>query len=168
MGGSKSKQNMPTQQQINRLDGVKHIVLLHHSESKKENERVRKFKDVLVQSAPGSINITDTFNLAKKVNPRDITWLDEPQNIILIRLTPEGINTITEVARSKQYLDENNRLHARVLSVAFGNSLPNGWPPLGAKHAVPDQRDFCLGQQNPDDEFDDSKIRALVSAIMAA
>lgn len=162
---SKSKKNTP-QQQITRVDDKKRIVLVHHSQSNEEKKRVLYFKTVLVQSALGSIDITDTFNLAENQNPRDVKWLGYPQNVVLIRLTPGGINTIEEVARQKGYIDENNQLHGRVLSVAFGNSLPGGWPPQGVSSAAADQRSFCLGQENPEDKFDEGKMRALVSAIV--
>lgn len=172
MGGKSTKSESkpdPPQQKVQSLDGVKHIVLVHHSTSKEEKNQVRSFKDALVQAAPGSIKIAKAFNIAEgTLDLSDVTWLEDLNNIILIRLTPEGIDSIKDVAIRKKYLDGNNKLHGRVLSVSFGDSLPSGWPPFaGARSLTPDQKDFCLGQQNPGDTFDEIKMRSLVSAVMA-
>ena len=167
-GKTKASTSHP-QQKLRRLDGVKHVILVHHSPSKEQVKQVRYFRDVLIQCAQGNIKIDKMFNLAEAtLDLYDVTWLDDLHNVVVIRLTPEGISTIKDVARRNKYVDENNILHGRVISVAFGNSIPSGWPPLGTQRDVQDLRDFCLGQEKEEDGFDDTKLKSLVSAIMAS
>lgn len=161
---------VPTER-LHNLDGVRHVLLIHHSQTKAQENAVRHFRDCLKQAALGSIKLVKTVNVADQPDHdklEDVSWLNTLNNVILIRLTPEDIPSLVNLVQQKGYLDENNYLHGRVIAVAFGKSLPSGWPPSGAKRESLDLKDFCLGLENEDDEFEDSKMSSLVGAIMAS
>lgn len=169
--GNNTKNAVKTKpvERLHKLDGVRQVLLVHHSKTKAQRDAVRHFRDCLIQAAPGSIKVVKTVNVADQTYElQDVSWLDALNNVILIRLTPEDISSLVNVVRQRGYLDENNYLHGRVIAVAFGKSLPSGWPPSGAKRESLDLKDFCLGLGDEEDEFEDSKLSSLVSAIMAS
>ena len=152
------------------LNNTKQVLLVHKS-SNEQVKAVRNFRDALTTVASGSIRVSSFVNVAEGTEKvKDLPWLDEVNNVLLICLTPEAITHLEEIVRNKRFADENGVLHGKVFSISFGRSLASKWPPKGMKSASSDARNFCfefpdVEKLKPQDFETSGKMQALVSAI---
>lgn len=121
---------------------TKNILLLHKSDAAQLNV-VYNFRDALSAKTNGSVHVTDFVNIMDgKEMPHTLEWLDERNNVVLICLTPESTDNFRSIILDKGFADQNGRLHSKVFSVTFGESLASEWPPKGLKKGSTDLRDF--------------------------
>ena len=150
---------------------TKKILLLHKS-TDEQIKVVRNFRDALTAAANGSIRVTNIVNIAegKDDSLKSFPWLEELNNVILICLTSEAIAQLEQIVRDKRLADENGRLHGKVFSITFGESLASEWPPKGLQRGSLDARDFHFGfsevaKLRPQDFERSVKMNSLVAAI---
>lgn len=174
MGNAKTKTgsqpNAPSSRG-NNLSDTKKILILHKSNGD-QLRIVRHFRDALTTAANGSIRVTNVVNIAdgKEDSLKGLPWLEELNNVVLICLTSEAITQLEKIVRDKRLADENGRLHGKVFSISFGESLASEWPPKGLQKGSLDARDFHfgfsdLGKLKPQDFERSEKMNALVAAI---
>lgn len=153
------------------LSYTKKILLLHKS-TDEQLKVVRNFRDALTTAAHGSIRVTNDVNIAegKDDSLKGLPWLEELNNVVLICLTSEAIAQLEKILRDKRLADENGRLHGKVFSITFGESLASEWPSKGLQRGSLDARDFHFGfsevlKLRPQDFERSEKMNALVAAI---
>jgi len=153
------------------LSDTKKIFLLHKSTGE-QLKVVRNFRDALTTAAHGSIRVANDVNIAdgKDDSLKDLPWLEELNNVVLICLTSEAIAQLEKIVRDKGFADENGHLHGKVFSISFGGSLASEWPPTGLQRGSLDARDFHFGfsevaKLKPQDFERSEKMNALVAAI---
>ena len=179
MGSEPSKKQAkdgmkPTHAKSTSVNNVKYTLLLHKS-SPSQIKTVRNFRDALVQVANGEVKITKNINLANEdamKDVRDLSWLEDLNNVVIICLSPEIVDTLAGVLRDKRFADENGHLHAKVLAVSFGKSTPAGWPPSGVSRPTVEKKDFCFGFEDgaviTPKEFEGATLNSLINTIMGA
>ena len=161
---------------------VKRVLLLYKADTnnKKQLDLIDAFRDELVSVGLPHINIKNKVNIAK-VNAssiaQDLEWLNQVNNVILIRLTPDAVEEVETIIREKNLADNGGVLHDKIMTVSFGKELPQGWPPKGMKRRDCDhQKDFCFGFEDerlltPQD-FDSpcakKTMNSIVTALLAA
>ena len=152
------------------LSDTKKILLLHKSTGE-QLKVVKNFRDALTTAAHGSIRVANV-NIAdgKDDSLKGLPWLEELNNVVLICLTSEAISQLEKIVREKRLADENGRLHGKVFSISFGESLAAEWPPEGLQRGSLDTRDFHFGfsevaKLKPQDFERSEKMNVLVAAI---
>ena len=152
----------------------KRVLLLHKSGQPNQVKTVRNFRDALVQEANGEVKVAKTINLEDEnavKNVLSLSWLDELNNVVVICLSEEIINSLGGVLRDKRLADENGHLHAKIVAVSFGKKAPAGWPPQGFSRPTVDKKDFCFGFDDgvvvSPKEFEGAKLNALIATIMS-
>lgn len=149
---------------------TKNILLLHKSDAAQLNV-VYNFRDALSAKTNGSVHVTDLVNIMDgKEMPHTLEWLDERNNVVLICLTPESTDNFWSIILDKGFADQNGRLHPKVFSVTFGESLASKWPPKGLKKGSTDLRDFYFEFADVDNirqkDFQTSlRLNSLIAAI---
>lgn len=150
---------------------TKKILLLHHSNAA-QAKIVRNFRDALISKGKESIWVTDFVNIAdRKEIHRGLMWLKELNNVVLICLTSESIGDQFErIVRAKAFADQNGRLHPKVFTVSFGESLISKWPPKGLQNGSTDFRDFYFGfadvtKTRPEDFKSSLRMNSLIAAM---
>lgn len=149
---------------------AKKVLFLHKSNAA-QLRVVRNFRDALNAKSQGTIHITNFVNIADGSEiPKNLAWLDELNNVVLICLTLEAIEDFQRIIREKRFADENGRIHGKVFSITFGESLASKWPPKGLKKGTTDLRDFHFGFSDVEklrpQDFDRSlRLNSLVAAI---
>lgn len=133
-----------------KLIDTKNILLLHKSNAA-QLEAVCNFRDALIGRTEGTIDVTDFANIADGTNTqKNLQWLDEFNNVVLICLTPESMKDFQRIVIEKGFADQNGTLHAKVFTVTFGENLASVWPPKGLKKGSKDLRDFNFGFSDVD------------------
>lgn len=126
---------------------AKNILLLHKS-NMVQLEVIYSFRAALVTKTEGTVEVTDFVNIADETEttiPHGQAWLDELHNVVLICLIPEAIEEFHKIILEKGFADQNGRLHPKVFTFTFGESLSSQWPPKGLKKGSADLRDFHFG-----------------------
>lgn len=128
-----------------RLIDTKNILLLHKSNAA-QLEVVYNFRDALIGRTEGTIDVTDFVNIADGTEntQKNLEWLDEFNNAVLIILTPESTKDFQRIVTEKGFADQNGTLHSKVFTVTFGKKLASMWPPKGLKKGSKDLRDFSF------------------------
>lgn len=152
------------------LNDTKEILLLHKS-TVDQQKIVRHFRDALTTAANGGIHVKELVNIANGNEfSKDIHWLKEFNNIVLICLRCEAITDLEKTIRDKGFVDQNGRFHGKVFTISFGESLAPAWPPEGIASNSQDTRDFFFGfpdveKIKPQDFERSEKMNALIAAI---
>lgn len=175
-GSTKKKQeNMvlpQKEQQLQKVDpfAIKKILLLHKSNSE-QLKVVRNFRHGLNAKANGTVRVTNFVNVADGVEiPKNLSWLNELNNVVLICLTPEAIEQFQGIIMKKGFADENGHLHEKVFTICFGEGLASLWPPKGLNRSSKDLRDFHFGFSDSEKlqplDFEKSpRLKSLIAAI---
>ena len=152
-----------------RLIDTKNILLLHKSNAA-QLEIVYNFRDALTGRTEGTIDVTDFVNIAHGTNTqKNLEWLDEFNNAVLIILTPESTKDFQRIVIEKGFADQNGTLHSKVFTVTFGKKLASMWPPKGLKKGSKDLRDFSFGFSDVDKvQLQHFETSATLSSLTAA
>ena len=151
---------------------AKNILLLHKS-NMAQLEVIYNFRAALITKTEGTVEVTDFVNIADEREssiPHGQAWLDELHNVVLICLTPEAVTEFHKIILEKGFADQNGRLHPKVFTFTFGESLSSQWPPKGLKKGSPDLRDFHFGfsdveKLRPKDFEKSLRLNSLIAAI---
>ena len=149
---------------------TKNILLLHKSDVV-QLDVVYNFREALSAKTNGSVHVTDLVNIVDgREMPHSLEWLDERNNVVLICLTSETIDQFRSIILEKGFADQNGRLHPKVFTVSFGESLTSEWPPKGLKKGSTDLRDFSFGFTNVEkilqQDFQKSlRLNSLIAAM---
>ena len=148
---------------------TKKILLLHNS-NEAQLQAVRNFRDALIAKANGNFDVTNFVNIADGNEiPKNLAWLDELNNVVIICLTFESIEHYRRIILEKQFADENGQLHPKVFSITFGESLASQWPPKGLKKGSRDLRDFYFGFSDVDNlQLQNFKKSLRIDSLIAA
>ena len=132
---------------------IQHVLLLYKAEGKKQLDLVDAFQDALVLAGDPRIDVLYDINIAKdESSVKDVEWLNQENNVILIRLSPDVMEDLGRIIREKKFVGNDNVIHDKIVAVSFGKDFPQGWPPRGMKRRVCDhQKDFCF-------EFEDESL----------
>lgn len=112
-----------------------------------------------------SVNVGDG-----KSAPKNLSWLNEMNNVGLICLTAESIEQFHKIIVEKGFAGQNGQLHPKVFSVTFGESLNSKWPPKGLKKGSTDLRDFHFAFSDVEnirqEDFEGSlRLNSLIASI---
>lgn len=188
MGGNGSKKSESKSKDVpaatqpprgNVQSKVKHVLLLYKAEAddKQQLDLVDAFHRALVNAGLPHIDIKHKVNIAQ-VEPssiEDLDWLNQVNNVILIRLSSDIIADLEKIVRDKHFVDDDGVLHDKLVAVSFGKELPAGWPPKGTQRRTREQKDFWFGFENEsalsrkDFKSDSAKkvLNSIVTALMA-
>ena len=153
-----------------KLIDTKNILLLHRSNAA-QLEVVYNFRDALIGRTEGTVDVIDFVNIADGTNPqKNLEWLDEFNNIVLICLTSESIEDFRRIVIERGFADQNGQLHPKVFTVAFGEKLTSVWPPKGLKKGSTDLRDFhfefsSVGNLQQQDFEKSLRLNSLIAAM---
>ena len=183
MGGKQTKQaknekTRPEEQgplRGNAQNDIKDVLLLYRASDQKQLQVVRSFRDALIGTGQSLINIYKEIDIAEDVDSftEDLEWLRQLNNVVLIRLSPDGVADLESIIREKRFVENGGILHDKILAVSFGKTLPRGWLPSGVKRRTRDLKDFCLGFKEGSeltiDDFEraEGNMNAIVRAIVA-
>lgn len=149
---------------------TKKILLLHKSNAA-QLEVLENFHDALITRTEGTVEVTNIVNVADgKPTPKNLSWLNEMNNVVLICLTDESIELFHKIILEKGFAGQNGQLHPKVFSVTFGESLNSKWPPKGLNKGSMDLRDFHFGFSDVEnirqEDFEGSlRLNSLIASI---
>lgn len=157
---------------------VKRVLLLYKADvnNKQQLDIIDAFRDELVNAGLPLIKIKEKVNLST-VNAssmsQDLEWLNEINNIILIRLSSDAIEDVEKIMRAKNFVNGGSLLHNKILTVSFGKTTPPGWPPSGIKRSEGgDQKDFCFKFEDEctvtADDFESTGAKKTLNSIVKA
>lgn len=151
---------------------TKNVLFLHKSNAA-QLDTVRNFRDALILKTNGTVHVTYFVNIADENEiPESLEWLNELNNVVLVCLTSEAIQSFERIVRKKRFADENGQLHEKLFTVTFGEKLDSQWPPKGLKTGSTDLRDFYFGFTDvenirPQDFKKSLRLNSLIAAIKA-
>ena len=152
---------------------TKRILLLHKSNAV-QLRVVENFLDAFITKTEGTVDVPNVVNIADETKiPKSLEWLDEKNNIVLICLTAESIESFKKIVADKGFADQNGHLHSKVFTVSFGGNVTSKWPPVGMKSGSKNLRDFHFGFSNvenlrPRDFMNSLRLNSLIAAIKGA
>lgn len=184
MGGSESKKTkLKSEKDTSKDQGprrgnaqndIKDVLLLYRASDKKQLKVVRSFRDALIGTGQPLINICKEIDIAKDTASftEDLQWLTKLNNVVLIRLSPDGVADLENIIREKRFVDNDRVLHDKIMAVSFGKNLPQGWLPSGVQRRTRDLKDFCLGFEDESDltidDFESDRAQGNMNAIVKA
>ena len=175
--GSKKKLRTVTQSSVTKsttVNNCKYVIVLHCSHTEAQVCTVDNFQDALESEADGMVEVSDTLNVAESGAEVDVpdAWLRCSSNLIVICLPSDlkAVESIAKVVRQKQLADKGNNLLSKVIAVAFGSSLPAGWPPSGVTRPAGGKKDFCFdkdtGRVLNAHDFEGRTLQSLLQTIV--
>lgn len=184
MGGNeskKSKSNTPavgakTNPPKGKMQSnIQHVLLLYKAEGKEQLDLVDAFQDALVLAGDPRIDILYDINIAEAglSTVKDLEWLNQENNVILVRLSPDIMEDLERIIREKKFAGKDNVIHDKIVAVSFGKDFPQGWPPSGMTRRVCDhQKDFCFEFEDesllPPGGFKSASAKSTMNAIVTS
>ena len=156
MSGSSATVTNPPKGKIPK--NTQHVLLLYKAKSKAQRDIMDAFQDALEMAADGKVEIEYDINMADiqgevASSIKDVAWLNKPNNVILIRLSPDLISDIERIIKEKKFVEKDGILHGSIITVSFekavdfSKELPNN----GIRRLENDcKKDFCFefGDEN--------------------
>lgn len=115
---------------------TKNILLLHSSIPRSSVQVVRNFRYALTAKTEGSVHVTNFVSIVDRNKiPKNREWLDERNNVVLLRLTADAVKQFQNILLEKEFADQN--FIQRCLVLRLGKVFPRCGLPKDLREVRP-------------------------------